>query len=96
MWVIVHPVENPDRVRFPAVELRKVGYEFIEPQKCSLQDISWVHGKEHIDRVRESGHFGAASLAASGAIAAAELALQGELAFAPVRTSGHHAAANRA
>ena len=47
-----NPVENPDRVRLPAVELRKAGYEFIEPEPCSLQDISRVHGKEHIDRVK--------------------------------------------
>ena len=55
-----------------------------------------MHGNEHIDRVRGSGHFEAASLAAGGAIAAAELALQGEPAFALVRPPGHHAAANRA
>ena len=91
-----NPVENPDRVRLPAVELRKAGYEFIEPEPCSLQDIGRVHGKEHIDRVRQSGHFEAASLAAGGAICAAELALQGEPAFALVRPPGHHAAANRA
>jgi acetoin utilization deacetylase AcuC-like enzyme len=91
-----NPVENPDRVRLPAIELRKAGYEFIEPEPCSLADISRVHGKEHIDRVRGSGHFEAASIAASGAIRAAELAMQGEPAFALVRPPGHHAAANRA
>jgi acetoin utilization deacetylase AcuC-like enzyme len=91
-----NPVENPDRVRLPAEELAKAGYEFIEPKPCSLEDISQVHGKEHIDRVRESGHFEAASLAAGGAIAAAEMALQGEPAFALIRPPGHHAAANRA
>ena len=90
------PVENPDRVRLPAEELLKAGYQFIEPEPCSLQDIGRVHGKEHIDRVRESGHFETASLAAGGAIAAAELAVQGEPAFALVRPPGHHAAANRA
>lgn len=91
-----NPVENPDRVRLPAVELRKLGYEFIEPRPCSLQDIGRVHGKEHIDRVRGSGHFEAASLAAGGAVCAAKLAVQGEAAFALVRPPGHHAAANRA
>jgi acetoin utilization deacetylase AcuC-like enzyme len=89
-------VENPDRVRLPAVELQKLGYEFIEPLPCSLVDIGRVHGKEHIDRVRQSGHFDAASLAAGGAICAAELAMQGEPAFALVRPPGHHASANRA
>ncbi|MBN1235228.1 MAG: histone deacetylase family protein [Methanotrichaceae archaeon] len=91
-----NPVENPGRVRLPAVELAKAGYEFVEPEPCSLEDISRVHGKEHIDRVRESGHFEVASLAAGGAIVAADLALQGEPAFALVRPPGHHAAANRA
>jgi acetoin utilization deacetylase AcuC-like enzyme len=91
-----NPVENPDRVRLPAVELRNAGYEFVEPEPCSLQDIGRVHGKEHIDRVRQSGHFEAASLASGGAICAAELAMQGEPAFALVRPPGHHAAANRA
>ena len=55
-----------------------------------------MHGNEHIDRVRGSGHFEAASLAAGGAICAAELALSVEPAFALVRPPGHHAAANRA
>lgn len=91
-----NPVENPNRVRLPADELGKAGYQFIEPEPSSLAQISKVHGKEHIDRVRLSGHFEAASLAAGGAIAAAELALQGEPAFALLRPPGHHAAANRA
>ena len=89
-------MEDPDRVRLPAVELQKLGYMFREPSPCSLDQISKVHGREHIDRVRQSGHFEAASLAAGGAIAAAKLALQGEPAFALVRPPGHHAAANRA
>jgi acetoin utilization deacetylase AcuC-like enzyme len=91
-----NPVENPDRVRLPAVELQKLGYMFIEPSPCSLDQISKVHGREHIDRVRQSGHFEAALLAAGGAVCAAESALQGEPAFALVRPPGHHAAANRA
>ncbi|MCX6676983.1 MAG: histone deacetylase family protein [Methanothrix sp.] len=91
-----NPVENPDRVRLPAVELQKSGYTFIEPRPCSLQEIRKVHGREHIDRVKQCGHFETASLAAGGAVCAANLALQGEPAFALVRPPGHHAAANRA
>lgn len=91
-----NPVENPDRVRLPAGELEKAGYQFIEPEPGSLAQIGKVHGREHIDRVRQSGHFAAASLAAGGAICAAELAMQGEPAFALLRPPGHHAAANRA
>ena len=89
-------MEDPDRVRLPAVELQKLGYMFREPSPCSLDQIGKVHGREHIDRVRQSGHFEAASLAAGGAVCAAELAVQGEPAFALVRPPGHHAAANRA
>ena len=91
-----NPVESPDRVRLPADELARSGYQFIEPKPCGLDAIRTVHGREHIDRVRMSGHFEAASLAAGGAICAAELAMQGEPAFALVRPPGHHAAANRA
>ena len=91
-----NPVENPGRVAAPAEELHQAGYEFVEPEPCSLEDIGRVHGKEHIDRVKATGHFDAASLAAGGAICAAELAAAGEPAFALIRPPGHHAAANRA
>jgi len=91
-----NPVENPDRVRRSAKELQKAGYEFLEASPCSLEDISRVHGKEHINRVCRSGHFEAALMAGGGAVAAAKLALQGEPAFALVRPPGHHASANRA
>lgn len=91
-----NPVENPDRVRLPAEELRNAGYRFIEPEPASLAAIRKVHGSEHIDRVAQSGHFKAAALAAGGAICAAEQAMQGEPAFALARPPGHHAAANRA
>ena len=88
------PVESPDRVSLSAWELQ--GHDFIEPRTASLQDIERVHGREHIERVRELGLFEAAAHAAGGAIVAAELALRGEPAFALVRPPGHHAAANRA
>lgn len=91
-----NPVENPSRVSMPAEELLRSGFEFIEPTSCSQEDIARVHGKEHIDRVKASGHYQAASLAAGGAICAAELAAAGEPAFALIRPPGHHAAANRA
>lgn len=91
-----NPVENPDRARLPAEVLQAAGYEFVEPQPCELQDIARVHGMEHIERVKKSGLFEAASLAAGGAIAAARLAVQGEPTFALLRPPGHHASANRA
>jgi hypothetical protein len=50
-----NPVENPDRVRLPAQELEKIGYGFIEPDKCSLQDISRVQRRRL--RIRMYSHF---------------------------------------
>ena len=91
-----NPVENPDRVKLPAMELKEAGYEFLEPTAASDEDMARVHGREHIDRVRHRGLYEAAALAAGGAITAAELALQGEPAFALIRPPGHHASANRA
>ena len=91
-----NPVENPDRVRLPAIELKEAGYEFVEPTAASDEDVARVHGKEHIERVKHRGLYEAATLAAGGAIAAAELALNGEPAFALIRPPGHHASANRA
>lgn len=91
-----NPVENPDRVRLPAIKLQEAGYEFVEPAAASDEDVARVHGKEHIERVKRRGLYEAAKLAAGGAIAAAELALNGEPAFALIRPPGHHASANRA
>ena len=71
-----NPVENPDRVRIPAMELKEAGYEFVEPTAASDEDVARVHGREHIERVKQRGLYEAATLAAGGAIAAAELALQ--------------------
>ncbi len=84
-----NPVEIADRVRLPARELR--GYEFVEPGQANIEDISRVHEREHIERVKAKGLFGPASLSAGGAVLAAELALEGEPAFALIRPPGHHA-----
>src|SRR5512138_3195400 len=91
-----NPVENPDRVRLPALKLKETGYEFVEPSSASQEDIRRVHGLQHIEAVRARGLYDAAALAAGGAICAAELALHGEPAFALIRPPGHHASANRA
>jgi acetoin utilization deacetylase AcuC-like enzyme len=91
-----NPVENPERVRFPAMELKKAGYEFVEPSAASDEDVARVHGREHIERVKHRELYEVATLAAGGAIAASELALQGEPTFALIRPPGHHASATRA
>ncbi len=91
-----NPVENPERVRLPAMELKKAGYEFVEPSAASDEDVARVHGREHMERVKHMGLYEAATLAAGGAITAAELAMQGEPTFALIRPPGHHASANRA
>ncbi|MHC1630720.1 MAG: histone deacetylase family protein [Methanotrichaceae archaeon] len=88
-----NPVENPDRVKLSALELK--GYKFVEPQPASLEDISRVHGRDHIRRVKSQGIFEAASLAAGGACLAADLAMEGEPSFALIRPPGHHASYNR-
>lgn len=89
-----NPVENADRVALPAAMLGE--FQFIEPLAASLEDIARVHGIGHIERVKSSGLYDAAALAAGGAICAAELSLEGEPAFALIRPPGHHASANRA
>lgn len=91
-----NPIENLDRVRIPAIELKQAGYEFVEPKTATYDDVARVHGREHIERVRQRGLYEPATMAAGGAIAAAELASSGEPAFALIRPPGHHASANRA
>ncbi len=89
-----NPVENADRVSLPAAMLEE--FQFVKPTPADLQDIARVHGSEHIERVKGSGLYDAAALAAGGAICAAEIAFAGEPAFALIRPPGHHASANRA
>jgi len=91
-----NPVENPDRVRIPALELMASGYCFVEPAPATEEEIRSVHSREHVENVRRRGLYEAASWAAGGAIAAAELALTGEPSFALIRPPGHHASATRA
>jgi len=91
-----NPVETPDRVRHPAQELERCGYEFVEPKPASLEDILKAHSKEYVEQVKKRGMFGPASLAAGGAALAAELALEGKPTFALIRPPGHHASRDHA
>jgi len=89
-----NPVEGPDRARLSARELQ--GYDFVEPEPASLEDVLRVHSPEHVELVRRKGMLEPALLAAGGACQAAEIALRGEAAFALVRPPGHHASATTA
>jgi acetoin utilization deacetylase AcuC-like enzyme len=89
-----NPVENPDRVRQSALQLKD--FEFLEAEPASIADISRVHSQDHIERVRRRGLLEPARLACGGAIKAAEIALVGEPSFALIRPPGHHASASRA
>jgi len=91
-----NPVEGPDRIMLPREELKSSGFEFVEPEPASFEDIHRVHGIEHIEISQHRGVYEPARLAAGAAIKAAELALQGEPAFALIRPPGHHASYNRA
>lgn len=89
-----NPVEGPDRARLSARNLQ--GYDFVEPEPASLEDVLRVHTPEHVELVRRKGMLEPALLAAGGACRAAEIALRGEAAFALVRPPGHHASATTA
>jgi len=91
-----NPVETPDRVKLPAQELKRCGYEFVDPTPASLEDILKAHSKEYVEQVRNKGMFGPASLAAGGAALAAELALEGTPSFGLIRPPGHHASSTHA
>ena len=67
------------------------GYEFIQPEPATEEDLLLVHSKSLIDSVkRDELTFEVASLATGGAIKAAEIALH-EPAFGLIRPPGHHA-----
>lgn len=99
-----HP-ESPARVRSTYYLLKDKGYEFIEPESCSDDDILFAHSSALLESVRKesffdpdtpsfSGIFNIAKLSAGSAIDAAELCLKGEKAFSLMRPPGHHAAKN--
>ncbi len=67
-------------------------YEFIEPVPASERDLERVHGRSHIQSVKQEDLvYEIGLLAAGGAILAGELAIAGEPAFGLVRPPGHHA-----
>jgi acetoin utilization deacetylase AcuC-like enzyme len=70
------------------------GYEFVQPQTATEEELQLVHSESLIDSVkRDEQAFEVASLAVGGAIKAAEIALS-EPAFGLIRPPGHHAGRN--
>jgi acetoin utilization deacetylase AcuC-like enzyme len=68
------------------------GFEFIEPEPASGQDLERVHGRQHIQNVkRDPLVYEIGLLAAGGAVLSAEMALDGQPAFGLIRPPGHHA-----
>ncbi|MFC1708505.1 histone deacetylase family protein [Candidatus Omnitrophota bacterium] len=96
-----HP-ECPERVSTAYDYLKKKGFEFIEPNVCSKEDVLLAHSKELLQKVK-GGNFSDAdtpalddiyyyaTLAAGAAIESALLSLKGEKAFSLMRPPGHHA-----
>ncbi len=64
--------------------------DFIEAQPALEEDISAVHSKEQVERVKRLGLYEIASLAAGGAMQTAMIGLT-EPAFGLIRPPGHHA-----
>lgn len=77
------------------VEVIEPRVEFITAQPATTKEILSVHGKTHIDSVRQRGLFDISALAAGGAIQAATIGLT-EPSFALIRPPGHHASADSA
>jgi acetoin utilization deacetylase AcuC-like enzyme len=77
------------------VEVVESKVELVEAQPATQENIELAHTKRHIDRVRQSGLFEIASLAAGGAVQAANIGLS-EPAFGLIRPPGHHASADSA
>jgi acetoin utilization deacetylase AcuC-like enzyme len=67
-------------------------YDFIEPEPSSERDLERVHGRSHVQSVKQEDLvYEIGLLAAGGAILAGELASRGEPAFGLIRPPGHHA-----
>ena len=85
------PASAPGRMEAIVKEL-KGRFEFIEPEPASERDLERVHGRSHIQAVKqEELVYEIGLLAAGGAILAAERAFEGQSAFGLIRPPGHHA-----
>lgn len=97
-----HP-ESPQRVKETFEYLKEKGFSFLKNfEPAREEDLSLVHSKKHIQRIKTldffdpdtpalAGIFDYASLAAGAAIKAMELSLALSPAFSLMRPPGHHA-----
>ena len=99
-----HP-ETPERVEKSYIFLKDKGFEFIEPEPCSEEDLLLAHSRQMVEGVQNNsffdtdtpgfpGIFEIAKLSAGGAIKACELALKNKISFSLLRPPGHHATKN--
>jgi acetoin utilization deacetylase AcuC-like enzyme len=95
-------IEGPERVRKAAEVLKGVGYEFLEPEPASEDDLLRVHDTDYVWNVKKSlvadpdtpaydNIFEFARFSAGGAILAAKVG-----GFSIMRPPGHHAGRNGA
>ena len=85
------PASAPGRMEAIVKQLEG-RYEFTEPGPASERDLERVHGRSHIQSVKqETLVYEIGLLAAGGAILAGESAVAGEPAFGLIRPPGHHA-----
>ncbi|MBN2542974.1 histone deacetylase [bacterium] len=100
-----HP-ESPERVRICYETLKLAGYEFIEPEPCTEEDLLTVHYKRLVMNVKLNNFFDPdtpnfprifefAKLSVGGALKACDLAMGEENALSLMRPPGHHANAVR-
>lgn len=99
--------ESPDRIGAVAKHLKQLGYIFVTPHPCLLEDVLLVHSEAHLRNIETgdysdpdtpalSGILDHALVAAGSAIQAAGYAMQGQSAFSLMRPPGHHATQNKA
>ena len=95
-------IEGPERVRKAAEILKRLGYEFLEPEPASEDDLLRVHDTDYVWNVKKSlvddpdtpaydNIYEFARLSAGGAILAAKVG-----GFSIMRPPGHHAGRNGA
>jgi acetoin utilization deacetylase AcuC-like enzyme len=93
-------IEGPARVKRAAEILRELGYEFLEPEPASEDDLLRVHDTDYVWNVKKSlvddpdtpaydNIYEFARLSAGGAILAAKVG-----GFSIMRPPGHHAGRN--